>query len=42
VLVLAAMDIANDYFKVRNLNEELTGMVEDKSGNLIDYIDSET
>lgn len=42
VLVLAAMDIANDYFKVRNLNEELTGMVEDKSGNLIDFIDSET
>lgn len=42
VLVLTAMDIANDYYKVRNLNEELTGMVEDKSGNLIDYIDSET
>ena len=40
VLLLAAMDVANDYFQVRNLKEELTGRVEDKSGNLIDYIDS--
>ena len=42
VLVLAAMDIANDYFQVRNLREELTDRVEEKSGNLIDYIDSKT
>ena len=42
VLVLAAMDIANDYFQVRNLREELTDKVEEKSGSLIDYIDSKT
>jgi hypothetical protein len=41
VLLLAAMDIANDYFQVRDLKEELTGRVEDKAGNLIDYIDSQ-
>lgn len=42
ILVLAAMDIANDYYQARNLNEELTDMVESKSANLINYIDSQT
>lgn len=41
VLILTAMSIANDYFQVRNLNEELTNIVENKSVNLIDYIDSQ-
>jgi cell division protein ZapA len=42
IIILAAMDIANDYFQMRDLNEELTDMVESKSSNLIDYIDSQT
>jgi cell division protein ZapA (FtsZ GTPase activity inhibitor) len=42
VLILVAMNIANDYFQLRNLNEELTGMVESKSSNLIDYIELQT
>ena len=40
VLLLAAMDIANDYFQVRDAKEELSGRVEEKSGNLINYMDS--
>lgn len=42
VLILAAMNIANDYFLVKNLNEETINMVEIRSGNLTDYIDSHT
>ena len=42
VLILAAMNIANDYFQVKNLNEETIDIVESKSGDLIDYIDSQT
>jgi len=40
ILVLVAMDIANDYFQVRDLNQKLTDTIETKSANLIDYIDS--
>jgi len=36
------MNIANDYFLVKNLNEETINMVEIRSGNLTDYIDSHT
>lgn len=42
VLILAAMDIANDYFRVKNSQEKLTTMVEEKTARLIDYIDSHT
>ena len=42
VLILAAMDIANDYFKVKGLKEELTTMVEDRSGSLIKRIVSKS
>ena len=42
VLILAAMNIANDYFLVKNLNEETIDMVETRSRNLIEYIDSQT
>ena len=41
VIILAAMNIANDYFQMKNLNEETIDMIETKSGNLIDYIDSQ-
>ena len=42
VIILAAMNIANDYFQLKNINEETIDMVETRSGNLIDYIDSQT
>ena len=42
ILVLAAMNIANDYFQAKKLNEELIAVVEAKSGNLVNYIDSQT
>ena len=41
ILVLAAMNIANDYFLTKKINEELIATVETKSGDLIDYIDSQ-
>ena len=42
VIILAAMNIANDYFQMKNLNEETIDMVETRSRNLIEYIDSQT
>ena len=42
ILILAAMNIANDYFQEKNLNQELMGAVDSKAKNLIDYIDSQT
>jgi len=42
ILILAAMNIANDYFTAKNLNEETIDIIETRSGNLIDYIDSHT
>lgn len=41
ILVLAAMNIANDYFQAKKLNEELITMIETRSGNLTSYIDSQ-
>ncbi len=42
ILILTAMNIANDYFQAKKLNEELIAVVEAKSGNLVNYIDSQT
>ena len=42
ILILTAMNIANDYFQTKKLNEELIAVVEAKSGNLVNYIDSQT
>ena len=42
ILILTAMNIANDYFQEKNLNEEIIATVDAKSGKLIDYIDSHT
>ncbi|MBW1854776.1 MAG: cell division protein ZapA [Deltaproteobacteria bacterium] len=42
ILILTAMNIANDYFQEKNLNEEIIATVDTKSGKLIDYIDSHT
>jgi len=42
ILILTAMNIANDYFQAKNRNEEIIATVDTKSGNLIDYIDSHT
>ena len=42
ILILTAMNIANDYFQEKNLNEEIVDTVDTKSGKLIDYIDSHT
>lgn len=41
ILVLAAMNIANDYFQTKKLNEELISMIETRSGDLTRYIDSQ-
>ena len=41
ILVLAAMNIANDYFQAKKLNEELITVIETKSGDLTRYIDSQ-
>lgn len=41
ILVLAAMNIANDYFQAKKLNEELIDTIETRSGNLTRYIDSQ-
>ena len=42
ILILTAMNIANDYFQAKKLNEELIAVVEAKSGDLVNYIDSQT
>lgn len=42
ILILTAMNIANDYFQEKNLNEEIVATVDTKSDKLIDYIDSHT
>ena len=42
ILILTAMNIANDYFQEKNLNEEIIATVDTKSDKLIDYIDSHT
>ena len=42
ILILTAMNIANDYFQEKNLNEEIITTVDTKAVNLIDYIDSHT
>ena len=42
ILILTAMNIANDYFQEKNLNEEIIAKVDTKSDKLIDYIDSHT
>ena len=42
ILILTAMNIANDYFQAQNLNEEIIAEVDTKAVNLIDYIDSHT
>ena len=42
ILILTAMNIANDYFQEKNLNEEIIATVDTKAVNLIDYIDSHT
>lgn len=41
ILVLAAMNIANDYFQAKALNEELIDAIETRSGNLTTHIDSQ-
>jgi len=42
ILILTAMNIANDYFQAKKLNEELIAVVEAKSEDLVNYIDSQT
>jgi len=42
ILILTAMNIANDYFQEKNHNEEIIATVDTKAVNLIDYIDSHT
>jgi len=42
ILILTAMNIANDYFQEKNLNEEIIDTVDTKAVKLIDYIDSHT
>jgi len=42
ILILTAMNIANDYFQAKKLNEELIAVVEAKSGEVVNYIDLQT
>jgi cell division protein ZapA len=42
VLILAAMNIADEYFQEKNLNQELIGYVEGKSDQLLQNIRTRT
>jgi cell division protein ZapA len=42
VLILAAMNIADEYFREKNLNQELISYVEGKSEQLLQNIKSRT
>ena len=42
IVLLAAMEIANDYFQAKNRNEELIAMIENKADSLIEYINTNT
>jgi cell division protein ZapA len=42
ILILAAMNIANEYFQERNLNQALISYVESKADYLLTHINSKT
>jgi cell division protein ZapA len=42
IVLLAAMEIANDYFQAKNRNEELIAVIENKADSLVEYINSNT
>ena len=42
VLILAAMNIADEYFREKNLNQELITYVEGKSEQLLRHIQTRT
>jgi len=41
VVILAAMNIADDFFCIKNEHGELQQCIEDRSGRLISFIDSQ-
>ena len=42
IVLLAAMEIANDYFQAKNRNEELIAVIENKADSLVEYINLNT
>ena len=40
-VILTALNIANDFFRIRNEREEVERWIEDKSGRLLGIIDSQ-